>query len=110
MVSDCTVTVLRGQRVENEYLDVEDVPVIVHHGLPAELHESLPETQLEGTGTKADVRCVGRIRGLTVRDIRVGDRVTNDQTGATYVVDQLKRISLAGGGVRLKMTKVSGKL
>jgi hypothetical protein len=107
-IANCTVTILRGDRIENEYLDEEDVSYAVVTGVPASVRESRPIPLSDDTGATA-------VKSATIRlphgtDVKVRDRVTVEKTGETYQVRIIQTRNLPFGGLRLEVIKVSGRV
>ena len=90
-IATCTVSVLRGTTTD-VYGDVVDSDTPVITGLPASIIERRRVAFTADTPEPRTVRYItGRVGHGT--DVRVNDRLKNEQTGIVYAIDSMSDAS-----------------
>ncbi len=88
-VANTTVTILRGQD-DDDYGDPMDNTTAAASGIPASICEINRSVRRRSDGTPRTVRqYVGRVPGC--EDVRVGDRLRDENTGTIYPVVSVRR-------------------
>lgn len=108
-VPTTTVSVYRGQGTD-VFEDVEDAPILVASGILASLHE----VQVRATSDASSLqRQVGQysLRVKNGVDLRIEDRVKDERTGLTYVIDSVTTPPSSGRlvDVHCTMRRVAGQ-
>jgi len=84
--ANCTCSVYRDVEVDGYADTVDDNTTPTYTEVPASIREQTRRVWDQATATPRVVRSAsGRVPAGT--DVREADRVVNDQTGATYLVD-----------------------
>lgn len=105
MRANSRVMILRGQRVDPYALDIIDTDLIVDADVPAFISRFASRRD-KHSGAPEDVQATIRLRKST--DVQVGDRVTNQETGATYLVRAVETSTLINQELRLDAERISG--
>ncbi len=86
-LANTTVSILRGSQVD-EYGDEVDADTVVQTGIRASLLErTVTDLDRNTGGTRQQRRVTGRV--ATNVDVREGDRIRDERTGAIYAIDTL---------------------
>ena len=103
MAAHTTASIMRGQRVEDEFLDVVDTWRRISTDNSLELvNQSV--TGDDGIRNSTSTRVAGRMRHDV--DVVSGDRVLDERTNEVYLVNTVTRTRLARRQVLLDMTLI----
>lgn len=98
--ANCTVAIYRDTETDGYGDEVDDNTTAVATAVPASIREQTRRVWNRATATPRVVRsATGRVAAGT--DIRDADRLTNEQTEATYLVDAVGTPPDAGPGADL---------
>jgi hypothetical protein len=96
-----TISVLRGTTTD-AYGDEQDTDTVVAAGIPASLIEQTRRTTTRDDPTPRVIRyAVGRVTAGT--DITDQDRIRDERTGATYIVDAVSSMTSAAVAADMRL-------
>lgn len=90
MTPNTTVSISRGERVEDGYGDTQDVPHVIETNVPAFL--SVVPSNDASSSNKVRIRIASRFH------VQSTDIIKDSRDGVSYRVVTISRSSLVGGG------------